>query len=216
MRKKKYLTPTEKKDKVLAYLKEKYQEEFVPISMNESSWGQGHDVIYLCPKNGTEEHAFTLWGTLRDDGNYAMQDGYFGVIIKDKYEAVLSDFVKEIYSEFKLYTRFGKGIVFPDRLNKATKISDLYRKNELFTSDTVIFVKQSSAQGIDLAESLKKIAQEMKEEKLAGKVTLYIVFDDKYEIINLEILNKNTEDYFVDCNRKYIWVDQNLEIDEVK
>lgn len=216
MHKKKYLKPSEKKDKVLAYLKEKYGEEFVLVSVNESGWGQGHDVIYLYPKNGTEEHTFAVWGTMRDDGNYAMQDGYFGIIIKDEYEAVLSHFVKEIYNEFKLYTRFGRGIVFPDRLNKATKISDIYCKEQLFTSDTVIFVKQSSAQGIDPAESLKKIAQKMKEEKLVGEITIYIVFNDKYEITSLETLNKTTKDYFVDGSRKYIWVDQNLEIDEVK
>lgn len=216
MRNKKHLTPNEKKDKVLAYLQEKYQEKFVSVSMNESGWGQGHDVIYLYPDDGTEKQLFAVWGTMKDDGTYAMQDGYFGVIIQDEYEATLSCIVKEIYSEFKLYTRFGKGIVFPDRLNKDTEISDIYRKDELFTSDTIIFVKQSSAQRIDTAKSLKKIAQKMKEGKLTGKITIYVVFDDKYAITVPNTLNKNTKAYFVTGSRKYIWVNQNFGISEVK
>jgi hypothetical protein len=196
------------------YLKEKYGEEFGAFDITESGWGRGHDEIYLYPKIGNKEKdKFTVWGTLRDDKCYGMHDGYFGVIIRDEYEAVMSGFVKEIYKDFKLYINFDSGIVHPDRLNKETKINEIYNKDESFASYTTIFVKQSSAEGINTAESLKRIAKKMKENKLAGKVIIYIAFDDRYEVIDYYVLNKDTLEYFVE-SRKYIWVNQNLVIDE--
>ncbi|MDD4049229.1 MAG: hypothetical protein PHI90_10555 [Clostridia bacterium] len=214
---KKYL-PDEKKENALAYLKEKYDEEFVAYFMSQSGWGQGHDVIYLYPENGDQEKdTFAVWGTIMDDGAYSMSDGYFGVIIRDEYEAVMTSIAKEVYKEFKLYTIFGRGSIFPDRLNKDTKISEIYSKDDYFSSETIVFVKESSANGIDEAESLKKIAEKMKDEKLVGSVTIYMVFDNKYEMTSLDTLNeRHTEDFFVNDNGKYIRVISTLDIGEVK
>lgn len=210
-------TPEVKREKALAYLKKKYNEEFVATAMSGSGWGQGQDKIYIYPKNGTEEDTFAVWGNIWEDGSYAMSDGYFGVIIHDKYEAVISSFVKDTYKHFKLYTTFGSGIVFPDRFNKSTKISDIYNKNEVFRCDIDLFVKKSSAEGIDIDESLKRIALKMKEEKLACVITIYIVYDDKYEISSLSTLMKEEgEEYFTSDSRKYIRVSRNLEVGVVE
>ncbi|GJM68431.1 hypothetical protein HMSSN036_06470 [Paenibacillus macerans] len=75
-----------------------------------------------------------------------MSDGYFGIYIKPKYEEILSGFVSEIYKDFKLFTGFNEG-VWSDELNKDTKIEDIYLKDKLFGSNTVIFVKEDSAKG---------------------------------------------------------------------
>lgn len=210
-------TPEVKREKALSYLKEKYNEEFVATAMSGSGWGQAQDEIYIHPKNGTKEDTFAVWGVIRDDGTYSMHDGYFGVIIHDEYQAVLSGFVKYTYKDFKLNTTFGSGIVFPDRFNKNTKISEIYNKNEVFTSDTDLFVKKGSTKGIDTDESLKKIALKMKEEKLPCEITIYIVYDDKYENASLSTLMKEEgEDYFTNDSRKYIWIGRNLELSEVE
>ncbi|MBU3181429.1 hypothetical protein [Clostridium psychrophilum] len=94
-------TPEVKREKALAYLKEKYKEEFVATAMSESGWGQGQDKIYIYPKNGTEEDTFAVWGNIWEDGSYAMSDGYFGVIIHDKYEiSSISILMKEEGEEY--------------------------------------------------------------------------------------------------------------------
>ncbi|MDD2401856.1 MAG: hypothetical protein PHD60_06610 [Clostridia bacterium] len=214
---KKELTPERKKERALAYLMGKYGEKFAPISMSQSGWGQGYDKLYFYPIKGSKDKdTFALWGTMRDDRRYAMHDGYFGIIIKDKYEAVMSGFVKEIYKEFKLYTNIDRNIVHPDRLNKNTKISEIYNSEEHFISYTTIFLKCSSAEGIDTSKSLKTIAKKMKENKLVGKVTIYIAFDNKFESVDYDILDKDTREFFVRGSRRYIWVNPNLEIDEVE
>ncbi|HEX9059271.1 MAG TPA: hypothetical protein VF941_03740 [Clostridia bacterium] len=214
------LTPEQKKEKVLSYLKNKYGEDFVMGSMEESGWGQSHDSFVLHPLKGTKNDAFTVWGSCKKDGTYDMHDSYYGIIIKPEYEAVISDFVKEYYKEFKLYTDFGAG-VFADNLNRNTKISEVYNLDPLFSSETVVFVKKSSADASDVSENLKKIAVKMRAKKLIGKVKVYIVFDNKYETSTLDTYSNvlergNGKEFFTDDSRKYIRVLSDVEISEVE
>lgn len=201
------------KDLMMAHLEEKYGEEFVPMSLSFSNLAYSYDTLLAYPKNGSKQDYFEVEGSKMEDGTYSISDGYFGVFIKPKYEAVMSGFVSEIYDEFKLYTNFGEGAL-PDRLNKDTKIEEIYNKNEYFSSDTVIFVKESSAQGIDDEVSIKKIAERMQANKMVGTVRLFIVFDDKYETIDLNALNINPtkeHEYFLH-DRKIIKVSKDLKI----
>lgn len=121
----KKLSTREKEEIVLEHLNNKYNEEFVPLSISESGWGQGHDVIVLYPKDGNKDDIFQAWGTKMDDGSYSVSDGYFKRVIHDEYKMILEDIVKEIYKEFKLFVDFGDG-VFNDNLNKETKIDEIY------------------------------------------------------------------------------------------
>lgn len=199
--KKKY-TPEGIKDTMIAYLEEKYGEEFVPITLTPRNWAYDYDELSVYPKNGNEEEDyFYVRGTKMEDGSYIMQDGYFGVLIKDEYEAFMRSLVKEIYDEFKLYSMFGKLGVLPDRLNKDTKLSEIYDPNEYFSSSTNVFVKQLSAKGIDPKEAIRKIAEKMVENKLVGSIRIYIVFDDKYEDFDYDTFRNmpvtKEEEYYV-------------------
>jgi hypothetical protein len=195
---KKNVDPEDIKAEMLTYLEEKYGEEFVPMSLSPSGFAYSYDNLRAYPKNGNKGDSFEVWGTRMEDGSYSMSDGYFGIYIKDEYEAMLSNAVGEIYKDFKLYTDFGEGGVLPDRLDKNTKLDEIYNKDEDFWSDTTLFVKQESAKGIDEEASLRNIAEKMLEKKMVGSVHLYIVLDNKYDSIELEALNaKDEKDYFL-------------------
>ncbi|MBS5914248.1 MAG: hypothetical protein E7L01_26920 [Paenibacillus macerans] len=176
------------KDKMLAYLEEKYGEEFSPLSFESSGFAYSYDTLWAYPKNGTKEDRFEVWGSRTEDGSYGMSDGYFGIYIKPKYEEVLSGFVSEIYKDFKLFTGFEEGVM-ADRLNKNTKIEEIYAPDELFFSDTVIFVNEDSTKGISDEEGIRRIAEKMKEHKMVGSVRLYVVFNDKFDSIGLDVLD---------------------------
>ncbi|MED4955392.1 hypothetical protein ABEO75_19545 [Paenibacillus macerans] len=176
------------KDKMLVYLEEKYGEEFLPLSFESSGFAYSHDTLWAYPKNGTKEDRFEVWGSPTEDGSYEMSDGYFGIYIKPKYEELLAGFVSEVYKDFKLFTGFNEG-VWSDELNKDTKIEDIYLKDGLFGSNTVIFVKESSAKNIDDEQGIRKIAEKMKEHKMVGNVRLYVVFNEKFGSIDLNALN---------------------------
>lgn len=209
---KKNVDPEDIKAEMLSYLEEKYGEEFIPMSLSPSGFAYSYDNLRVYPKNGNKGDSFEVWGTRMEDGSYSMSDGYFGIYIKDEYEAMLSGFVGEIYKDFKLYTDFGEGGVLPDRLDKNTKLEDIYNKDENFSSDTIIFVKQESAKGIDIDKSLRAIAEKMREKEMVVFIRLYVVFDDKFESIELDALNaKEVRNYFL-YDYKYIMVTPDLRI----
>lgn len=211
---KKNVDPEDIKAEMLTYLEEKYGEEFVPMSLSPSGFAYSYDNLRVYPKNGNKGDSFEVWGTRMEDGSYSMSDGYFGIYIKDEYEAMLSGFVGEIYKDFKLYTDFGEGGILPDRLDKNTKLEEIYNKDEMFWSDTVVFVKEASVKGIDDEDSIRKIAENMQAKKMVGSVRLFIVFNEKFDSIGLEALNlnptKESEYYLRD--RKIIKVNRDLEI----
>ncbi|WP_148500004.1 hypothetical protein [Paenibacillus ihumii] len=187
------------KEQMLAHLEEKYGEEFVPISLSLSDWAYSYDRLQAYPKQGSEQDHFEVWGTKMEDGSYHISDGYFGIFIRPQYEAALSEVVSGTYDDFKLYVEFGEGVL-PDRLTKDTTIAEIYRPDENFSSETVIFVKQSSVEGKDVEASLRQIAGKMREQKMVGFVRLYTVVDEKYDSIgsgpqNLSALQD--EGYFV-------------------
>ncbi|WP_460325240.1 hypothetical protein [Paenibacillus sp. YSY-4.3] len=201
------------KEQMLRHLEEKYGEEFVPMSLSLSDWAYSHDTLFAFPKKGSENDSFEVWGTKKDDGTYAIHDGYFGIYIKPEYEAVMSDIVNDIYDEFKLYTDLGEGVL-PDRLNKDTNIEEIYNEDELFSSNTAVFVKELSAKGIDDGDSLRKIAEQMQAKKMVGSVRLYVVFDEKFETVNIDALNltpTQKSEYFI-RERKNINVTKDLRI----
>lgn len=214
----KKLSAKEKEEIVLEHLKNKYNEEFVPLSISQSGWGQGHDVIVLYPKNGNKEDIFQAWGTKMDDGSYSVSDGYFKRVIHDEYKAVLNEVVKDIYKDFKLYVDFGDGI-FNDNLNKDTKIDEIYNVDKNFSSYTKIIVKESSLAGKDITESLENIAKKMKENKLVGTVKIYLAYNNMFDFADLEKTNElpnDVKDIFMQGSRKYIDVDLELVISEVE
>lgn len=142
-------------------------------------------------------------------------DSYYGIYIKDDYEKLMSKFVRESYKEFILKTNFGAGVL-PDRLNKDIKISEIYDKNELCSSDTTIYVKQSSANKVKSSEALEKIAQNMVDNKLVGSVYLYIVFDRSFGLVGTDSLfDLNLQDNSyknLSGDVEIIYVNNNLEI----
>lgn len=175
------------KDQMITYLQEKYGEEFVPLSFESSGFAYSYDTLWAYPKKGTRADRFEVRGSKTKRG-YEFSDGYFGIYIKPKYEELLSSFVREVYKDFKLYVDFDEG-VWSERLNKNSKIEDIYHPNEIFFSDTVIFVSESSTNEIRDEEGIRRIAEKMRDHKMVGSVSLYVVFDEKFNSIGPATLN---------------------------
>lgn len=199
------------KAEMMEHLEKKYGEEFVPLSLTLSGFAYSYDQLRAYPKSGSEQDAFDIWGTRMKDGTYSIRDGYFGIYIRPQYEEMMSRFAQEIYKDSKVFVSFGEG-VFPDWLTKATKLEEIYREGETFNSDSVIFVKESSAAGKDDEASLNQIAKRMIQHKMVGDVRLYVVKDSKFDDINMAALSaKDTGEYFV-RDYKIIMISNNLEI----
>jgi hypothetical protein len=203
--------PEQVKELVLAHLQEKYGEEFVPLSFSGSSWAYVHNTMYVYPKNASKEKRVEVQVIFNKDGTYKISDNYFGALIAPEYSKVISEFVGEIYKDYKLYIQFDEG-VYPDRLNKDTKLEEIYKEGERFVSFSTVFVNEDSASGIDTLDALRKIAVNMKEKKLVGDVTVYIVRNEKFDSITYQALSThNMSEYFLGDNNT-LMIGNDLEI----
>lgn len=208
-------TEDEKKDMILEYLYNKYGEEFRIKSFIHSSWAYNYDQVYCYPENGTSRNSFVVWGiTSDDDKSYMMHDGYYGLLIKDEYKSTMEKFTQEIFEEFILDTSFGKG-VFRDELDRDTKLNGTYDNKQPLFSYTVIYIKQSSADGVNIDEALEHIANRMIENYLTGSIHIYVINNKYFDELNIgDIENKSKEqlDQMLICKDKLVAVYQNLEI----
>ncbi len=180
----------EKKEMVLTYLRDKYGEEFEGVSYEPASLMQGHDQFYLYPKNGTREEMFPVSGSYNKDGTYEIGDGYLGVKIRPEYEKVMRTFIDEFYKEYKIYTRIRNSDLKMRWYN--TKIIDGFDpKQEITNADMVthIYVKESTAKGVNLEDTVEKIALKMVENKIVGKININVIKDNKFDLIKLDIEN---------------------------
>jgi hypothetical protein len=203
--------PEQVKVLVLDHLQKKYGEEFVPLSFSGSSWAYVHNTMYVYPKNASQEKRVEVHIIFNKDGTYKISDNYFGALIAPEYSKVVSGFVGEIYKDFKLFIRFSDG-VYPDRLNKDTKLEEIYHEDDIFVSYSTVFIKEDSASGIETLDSLRKIADRMKEKKLIGDVKIYIVRNEKFDSITLDALSAaDMREYFLgDYN--IVMIGKDLEI----
>lgn len=210
-------TAEEIKMEVEKHLQEKYGEEFEPLSFTDSNWAYSYNKMYWYPKNGEESDNFEVRVVINKDGSRHISDGYFGRIIAPEYAKVVSEIVRNIYEDFKFSIRFREGM-FLDRLNKDTKLEDIYNKDEKpFVSYSTIFVKEDSAKGIDTIDSLKEIANKLIEKKLVGNVKIYIVKNEKFDSITMEALNAvDMSEYFVNEDYNIVVVGSELEVTELR
>lgn len=209
-------TPEEIKAQVETYLLEKYSEEFVPVSFSGSNWAYSYNKMYWYPKSGSESDRFEVRVVINKDGSRDISDGYFGILIAPQYSEVVSGLVKEIYKDFKFSIKFGEG-VYPDRLNKDTKMEEIYNENENFSADISIFVKEDSAEGKDPQESLKRIAEKMIERKLVADVLVYTVYNDKFDSFTMDALSsaKKRNEFFIG-DYHILMIGKDLEIMKIR
>ncbi|WP_026476059.1 hypothetical protein [Alkaliphilus transvaalensis] len=207
MKKKNRYTPEGIKEMMLAYLEEKYDEEFVPISLTMENWAYKYDSLRVYPKNGNREDFFEVTGSRRDDGTYRMRDGYFKYIIKDAYEAQIREYVSEYYDDIKIFTRISGSGVYDDRLNKSTKLSEVYDIDPNYRPAIDIFVKEDVTQEVEASEILRAVANRLIEDRLPARIKFYIVYEDKFPEASLDFLKLHHTEF-----PKYVKEERKLSI----
>ena len=210
---KKY-TNEEKKEMVLTHLKEKYGEEFEGLAYTPEQLMKQADSFYVYPKNKSKEEAFEAWGDIQEDGTYKISDSYFGILIHDEYEKVVKEIIGEHYDEFTLYVNTTKYPPYPDRLNKLTKISEIYNIDEFFSPEIRLYLKRSTTAGKDTGKTLEKIADKMANMKLTCGVYTLVIEDAEYDAILSSGEKFGTAKKTLLEKKKIFKVNSNLEIEK--
>ena len=196
---------SERRTAVMEHLKDKYGEEFAEIMVNPTSILESGDTFYLYPKKGTKDDEFVARCVMTKEG-LSISDGYFGVLIRDEYEKVMNDIVGEACDEFFLSVSTQIEATWNDRYNRDTKISDLYRKGEYKSYQSLIqlHLKELPLASNQIENILQSIAKVMLDRKLKGIIWADIIKDDKYDELKgktsneiQDITHKNLRDFFV-------------------
>lgn len=160
-RKKSY-TLEERRTAVTEYLEEKYGEEFIEIAVEPAGILASYDTFHMYPKARTEDDKFIAYCKKTSKG-LTISDGYFGVLIRDRYEEVMYEIVGETCDEFFLEVSTEHGATWSGRYNRDTALSELYQKGDVknYASTVRLHIKESSTIGRSIEEMLQPIAQTM-------------------------------------------------------
>ncbi len=115
-----------RKQEVLAYLKERYDEEFEIASYRGMSYAYDYVQMYAYPKGYSDEaHQFQIQGRLNEDKKMEYCDSYVMVKLTDEYEAYIEPIIGEYFDEYKFYIKFNSEWL-TSNLPPDTKLEDLW------------------------------------------------------------------------------------------
>ncbi|MCM1157336.1 MAG: hypothetical protein NC300_10955 [Bacteroidales bacterium] len=96
-----------RKQEALAYLEERYGEEFEIDSYRGMGYAYDYVQMYAYPKAYHDEaHKFQIQGRINDEGKMEYVDSYVMVRLTDEYEAYIEPIIGKYYDEYKFYVRF--------------------------------------------------------------------------------------------------------------
>lgn len=181
-------TIDEKRELVIEYLKDRYKEDFEGISYEQASLLQSLDMYYLYPKNGNENDFFRATGQYDADGIYVIAEGYTSVLVRKEYEKVVKNILDEYYAEYKIHSKIRSSelhIRWP--YNKPLDGFD--PKEEILNVSLYlyIYVKESSVKEKNAKEIAMNIASKMQEKMLGSDINLWIIKNEKYDSISMNI-----------------------------
>lgn len=195
----------ERRAAVMKHLENKYGEEFKEIAVEPAGLMYSYDAFHMYPKSKTKEDQFIVH-CRRSENGLSISDGYFGILIHDEYEKLMNDIIDEFCDEYFLMVSTQPDIVWNDRYNRDTQITDLYRKGEDqgFQSLVPLHIKESALSNLKIEDMLQLIGETMLEQKLKGTIWADVIKDDRYDELKgktlneiRDLTNKNLRDFFV-------------------
>ncbi len=161
----KHAKEEKRKEEVLAYLEERYGEEFEIESYRGMSYAYDYVQMYAYPKGYSDEaHQFKIQGRLNEEGKMEYVDSYVMVKLSDDYAACVDEIIDEYFDDYKFYLEFDSEWM-TNNLPPDTKVEDLFelRANVDYPlPDLAIFMKSSQKEYFtddNVMEMCKKLAQ---------------------------------------------------------
>lgn len=135
------------------FIKKKYEDidyKFVAFRAADGFF-YPYDELTLSTVVDDIEYEFVVQRRKTDDG-YAFEDNYYGVIIKDEYEAYISKYVSEYFDEFFIdATTYYPH--YPNSLDSDSDIEDLLKLKDEIGGIVVIIVANETFSSVDEFEN---------------------------------------------------------------
>ena len=173
----------------LKYLEEKYGEEF------EEKYGEGSNYEEMgFYKKGTnpETDVARLFRKV-ENGKLVMKDNYYGILVREEYEGIVSKEVEKVFGTNKVYMNGGfYGSWFPDNFKKEIKYYDALKQKEIIGS-VVIYIENQDNNKIS-KEKVEKMNELLREKQIDGGYLIVLMKDNHLKNLTRE----NHWDYTAD------------------
>ncbi len=154
-----------RKEEVLAYLEERYGEEFEIASYRGRRYAYDYVHMYAYPKGHEDEaHKFEIQGRINEEGKMEYVDSYVMIRLTDEYASYVDEIIDEYFDDYKFYLEFSSEWMI-NELPADTKVEDLLKLRanvDYPLPDLEIFMKSSQWKVIldeDIINMCKKLAE---------------------------------------------------------
>lgn len=202
-----------RKEEVLAYLEERYGEEFEIASYRGMSYAYDYVQMYAYPKGYSDEaHQFKIQGRLNGEGKMEYVDSYVMVKLTDDYEAYIDPIIGEYFDEYKCYVRFDSEWL-TNNLPTDTQLEDLWElhANADYPLPRIFLYLKSNQKEKYNDNSICKMAEKLQKSNVRGLLSVVFYYnDDIYTMRNRENVYEALEDSVndVDGNNIFIYNDR--------
>ena len=171
----------ERGDAAIAYLEEKYGEEFTPITYGLSDYLSDVDVVECYPSwMDPEQEYVSIF--LHSDGTYG--DNYYEYLKREEIEEYIKNFFCPAFGdEIKVYLSCSKSEM-PAELNRDSTVEDFLQQKPEYTFVASVFVNgNDTIPEIEFEQKMADIEENLYKTGRAYILNLYVVDPSAYERI---------------------------------
>ena len=171
-----------RKEEVLAYLEERYGEEFEIASYRGRGYAYDYVHMYAYPKGHEDEaHKFEIQGRINEEGKMEYVDSYVMIRLTDEYASYVDEIIDEYFDDYKFYLEFSSEWM-TNELPADTKVEDLLklRANVDYPMPRLFVFMKSSQKKKFLYDYNMDMGKKLAEWGYRGEIYLTCYSDDSY------------------------------------
>jgi hypothetical protein len=155
-------------EKMINYMEEKYEEEFVVVAVNTQVWTAEYTDIMVKPSKNPDD--IVTVRTYMEAGKRIYEDNYIPILRREEFDAAYQKMASEVYGKCKVFaTSIEAMTTLPAEIDKNTKINDIL-SNPNVRGMISIFVEADTTKKDEQIEALRL---KLKEKKWFTLVDIY-------------------------------------------
>lgn len=176
------------------YLDEKYGYfHYDIVAFEPAGWSHFYDLL-ICTTSaadGTEEEFCVE--RFQNEDEYYYEDNYFGLVIRDDFEAMMKDYTEKYFTEYKMFSDLSdsEGDTYPSTFISFDEV--ITRNDEINSLQIDVFVKESSLSGErEFNKAAEAFADELEALSIKVNARIFYLSDEDFEAVTRE----NHFDYY--------------------
>lgn len=170
-------------DRVMDYMREKYQKEFTICFYEDSDYLSDIKVIQCYTDGMDKENEHVDVYIEKKNGKEYYMDNYFDFYIRSEMENYIQDMITKEFSECKVYRENNAGAMAEGLTHEST-LEDLYRLDENYWMTVKVYVKgDTDTTQQEYQEKMQRIEEQLLASNHRYTIYIFAVSEQVYESI---------------------------------